>query len=173
MTILDDRYESWGVDLLGPREVLRQQLAPRRSAAVVRPAGRSAQVRPGPVRPSSAPMAYRGTGTGVSRAPHLGHRPVSTSATVAVAVMSALITLWLGWLAHLGGGSTAAAGGGLAVAPEQLAVVHVQSGETLQHLAGRMVPDAPVAQVVERIRALNNLDSSSLETGQTLIAPVG
>ncbi len=34
-----------------------------------------------------------------------------------------------------------------------------------------MAPDAPVGQVVERIRELNELDSASLDAGQTLIAP--
>ena len=36
-----------------------------------------------------------------------------------------------------------------------------------------MAPDAPVEQVVERIRDLNKLDSAALDAGQTLIAPIG
>jgi len=57
--------------------------------------------------------------------------------------------------------------------PDQLAVVRVQTGENLQHLAARVAPDAPLARVVARIRELNNLDSAALDAGQTLIAPVG
>ena len=34
-----------------------------------------------------------------------------------------------------------------------------------------MAPDAPVGQVVERIRELNELDSVAVDAGQTLIAP--
>jgi predicted Zn-dependent protease len=54
-----------------------------------------------------------------------------------------------------------------------LAVVQVQGGEKLQHLAGRVAPDSPVADVVDRIRDLNNLDSAAVDAGQTLIAPIG
>jgi hypothetical protein len=41
------------------------------------------------------------------------------------------------------------------------------------HVAHRVAPEAPVAHVVDRIRELNQLDSTSLDAGQTLIAPVG
>ena len=57
--------------------------------------------------------------------------------------------------------------------PDRLAVVQVQTGETLQQVAGRVAPDAPVSQVVDRIRELNQLDSVALDAGQTLIAPIG
>ncbi len=57
--------------------------------------------------------------------------------------------------------------------PDRLAVVRVESGETLEHLAARVAPDAPVGQVAKRIRELNDLDSAVLTAGQTLIAPVG
>ncbi len=43
--------------------------------------------------------------------------------------------------------------------PTELAVVQVKSGETLQQVARRVAPDAPVARVVEQIRDLNQLDS--------------
>ena len=45
--------------------------------------------------------------------------------------------------------------------------------ETLQQVAHRVAPDAPVGHVVDRIRELNQLESTSLDAGQTLIAPVG
>ena len=52
-------------------------------------------------------------------------------------------------------------------------MVRVQSGESLQHLAARVAPDAPTHQVVERIRELNALESATLDAGQPLIAPIG
>jgi predicted Zn-dependent protease len=88
---------------------------------------------------------------------------------VALAAIAALITLWLGSLAQVSAGRQDAS----ATAPDQLAVVQVQAGETLQHLAGRVAPEAPVEQIVTRIRQLNDLDSAAVEAGQTLIAPVG
>lgn len=112
-------------------------------------------------------MQYRGTGVAFSRAPHT-RRPVSAAVTIALAGMAALITLWLGMVAHLSGGPAAAD-----QAPDQLAVVQVQAGETLQQLAGRVAPDAPAGQIMQRIRDLNKLDSASLDAGQTLIAPIG
>jgi len=56
--------------------------------------------------------------------------------------------------------------------PDRLAVVQVQTGETLQQVAGRVAPDAPVGSVVDRIRELNQLDSVAIHAGQTLIAPI-
>ncbi len=113
-------------------------------------------------------MRYPGTGVAFSRAPH-ARRPVSTAVTIALAAVAALITLWLGLVGHLSGTPTAATD----QLPDQLAVVQVQAGETLQHLAGRVAPDAPAGQVMQRIRDLNKLDSASLDAGQTLIAPIG
>jgi LysM domain-containing protein len=123
--------------------------------------------RPTPARPAPGAVAYRGTGVAMSRAPH-EPRPVSAAVTAALAGMAALITVWLGSLAQSGGVT-----GTPAAVPDQLAVVRVQSGETLQHLAARVAPDAPVGQVVARIRELNHLDSAALDAGQTLIAPMG
>jgi predicted Zn-dependent protease len=113
-------------------------------------------------------LRYRHTGAARSRAAHPAPR-VSIAVTVALAGLAALITLWLGSLAQLSGARQSAS----AVAPDQLAVVQVQAGETLQHLAGRVAPEAPVEQTVTRIRQLNDLDSAAVEAGQTLIAPVG
>ena len=122
---------------------------------------------PAPTRPAVAAMAFRGSGVAMSRAEHR-HRPVSAAVTIALAGMAALITIWLGVVAHAGG----IAGPAPAV-PDRLAVVRVQAGENLQRLAARVAPDAPVTRVVERIRELNQLDSAALDAGQTLIAPVG
>ena len=56
--------------------------------------------------------------------------------------------------------------------PGRLAVIQVQTGESLQHVAARVDPDAPAADVVDKIRELNKLETVALDAGQTLIAPV-
>jgi predicted Zn-dependent protease len=92
---------------------------------------------------------------------------------VALALLAALVTVWLGLVADFGevlrGGSDQAAGR----MPYRFAVVRVETGETLQHLAARVAPGAPIGQVAQRIRELNGLGSSTVTAGQTLIAPVG
>ncbi|HME48018.1 MAG TPA: LysM peptidoglycan-binding domain-containing protein [Mycobacterium sp.] len=143
----------------------------------LRPAGRAVghrparspngRRRPAPTRPAGGAVAFRGTGVATSRAPHR-RRPVSAAVTIALAGMAALITVWLGALAHSGG-----VGGSAPAVPDKLAVVQVQAGDNLERLAARVAPDAPVGQVVERIKELNRLDSAALDAGQTLIAPVG
>ncbi|MDT5008418.1 MAG: hypothetical protein QOH57_35 [Mycobacterium sp.] len=120
--------------------------------------------RPASVRPGHGPMSYRGTGVRMSHAPHRP-RPVGVTVTLMLAAVAALVTIWLVSLAQ-------SRGGGAAEVPEQLAVVQVQPGESLQRLAARVAPGAPVAPVVERIRELNQLDSAALDAGQTLIAPI-
>ncbi len=130
-----------------------------------RPAG--VRRRPRSARPGGAPLAYRGTGVLMSRASHRP-RPITPVATVVLALLASAITVWLGLVAQLGG-----VVGTSAPVPNQLAVVQVQSGETLQQVAQRVAPDAPVGAVVERIRELNELDSAGLDAGQTIIAPVG
>ena len=79
--------------------------------------------------------------------------------------------MWLGLVAQFGG--VVGTGDSSRRCPTRLAVVQVQAGETLQQVAHRVAPDAPVGQVVERIRELNQLESVSLDAGQTLIAPIG
>jgi hypothetical protein len=150
MTMLDTRQ--------GPgltRAYTHDQIGYRRGRAV-----------PVSVRPSRGALAYHGTGVRLSRAPHRPRR-VSVSMTIALAGITALITVWLLAVAQARGTSSNAA------VPEQLAVVQVQPGENLQRLAARVAPDAPVGSIVEKIRQLNELDSPALDVGQTLIAPVG
>lgn len=124
----------------------------------------------GALRPLGVSVPYPGAGVRLSRArgAHRG-RPVTPATTVALALLAALITVWLGTVAQFGG----TAGRAPQPLPDRLAVIRVQAGETLQHVAARVAPDAPVGRVVERIRELNKLDSVSLDAGQTLIAPVG
>jgi hypothetical protein len=136
---------------------------------VVRPGFRPAGTRrrPTSARPGGASMRYRGSGVAMSRAPHR-QRPITPATTVVLALIAAAITVWLGLVAQFG--EMAA---GTAAVPDRLAVVQVQMGESLQQVAHRVAPDAPVGQVVDRIRELNELDSVALDAGQTLIAPVG
>ncbi|WP_422748047.1 LysM peptidoglycan-binding domain-containing protein [Mycobacterium sp. WMMD1722] len=143
-------------------------------AGPVRVVGRTEQVRtpvarrrPPARRPAGAPLAHRGSGVLMSRASHR-RGPITPAKTVLLALVAAAITVWLGAIAQLGGVEGAQAG-----EPPQLAVVQVQAGETLHKVAQRVAPDAPVSDVVERIRELNRLDSAALDAGQTLIAPVG
>jgi LysM domain-containing protein len=138
------------------------------AAPAVRPGPRpvGARRRPPASRPGGAPMRYRGTGVLMSRASHR-RRPITPAKTVMLALVASGITVWLGLVAHLGGVT-----GVTAPVPGKLAVVQVQMGETLQQVAHRVAPDAPVAQVVDRIRELNQLDSVAVDAGQTLIAPI-
>jgi hypothetical protein len=133
-----------------------------------RPRGADARRRPGPGRAAGAPVRYRGTGVLMSRSPHR-RRPITPFTTVALALLAALITVWLGVVAQFG----AAIQGATVPVPDKLAVVQVQTGETLQQVAARVAPDAPTGPVIERIRELNKLDSVAVDAGQTLIAPVG
>ncbi|MGH3561003.1 MAG: LysM peptidoglycan-binding domain-containing protein, partial [Mycobacterium sp.] len=131
-----------------------------------RDTGRTYAARTGPARsrPGGAPLRYRSTGLLTSRAPHR-RRPITPATTVALALLAALITVWLGLVAHFG----AAVADTAAAVPDQLGVVRVQAGESLQQLAARVAPDAPAGQMVDRIRELNKLDSVALDAGQTLI----
>jgi LysM domain len=147
--------------LLDTREILAEPVVRRPNRAA------HSRRRPAPVRPGGSPMRYRGTGVLMSRASHR-RRPITPATTVGLALLAALITVWLGVVAQFGG-----VVGTSAPMPDQLAVVQVQSGETLQQVAARVAPDAPVSKVVERIRELNQLESAALDAGQTLIAPIG
>ncbi|CAA0098504.1 Uncharacterised protein [Mycolicibacterium vanbaalenii] len=129
----------------------------------VRPA---AARRSAPLRPGGAPVRHRGTGVLVSRASHR-RRPITPATTVLLALIAGVITIWLGLVAQSGG-----VVGTDAEIPGRLAVVQVHTGESLQQVAQRVAPDAPVGEVVDRIRELNELESVTLAAGQTLIAPV-
>ncbi|HEY9265536.1 MAG TPA: LysM peptidoglycan-binding domain-containing protein, partial [Mycobacterium sp.] len=126
-----------------------------------------ARRRPRSRRPAGAPIRYRGTGVLVSRASHR-RRPITPATTVVLALIAGAITMWLGLVAQSGG-----VVGSEAQIPGRLAVVQVQAGESLQQVAQRVAPEAPVGDVIARIRELNELDSVALDAGQTLIAPVG
>ncbi len=121
-------------------------------------------------RPAGRPAAYRGNGIRVSTVPHRvhGRRSVSLKATIVVSVGAAVATMWLLML-----GQVSAAGVGGVGVPERVAVVQVAPGETLADVASRVAPDAPRSAVVSKIRELNELDSATVQAGQTLVSPVG
>lgn len=146
-----------------PTDVVVRTVRPR--PAVRRP--RETRARPLAGRPAGAAFGYRGTGVLMSRASHR-RRPVTPLTTVVLALLAAGITVWLGVVAQFGASIEPAA-----PVPGQLAVVRVQSGESIQQVAHRVAPEAPVSAVVDRIRELNKLPSVALDAGQTLIAPVG
>ncbi len=171
MTVLDDRHDDRHLVDWSTAWVPRSGASRSVEAWVPhRPVSRPGIQRPVPKRPAVAGLPYRGTGVPMSYAPHT-RRQVSTSVTVALAGLAALITLWLGSLAQSGLQRSAAPA--IVGVPDQLAVVQVHPGETLQQLAGRVAPGAPVGQTVERIRDLNKLDSTAVNAGRTLIAPLG
>ncbi|MUM17276.1 LysM peptidoglycan-binding domain-containing protein [Mycobacterium sp. CBMA271] len=118
-------------------------------------------------RPAGRPVAYRGNGIRVSTAVH-GRRQVSLKATIIVAAGAAMATMWLLML-----GQVSASGLGGAGVPDRVAVVQVAPGETLADVASRVAPDAPRSAVVAKIRELNELDSATVQAGQTLVSPVG
>lgn len=145
-----------------PTDLIVRPMQPARGANGAEGERRRPQRR----RPAGAPLRHHGTGVLMSRASHR-RRPITPLATVLLALVAATITVWLGLVAQMGASVDSPA-------PElgQLAVVQVQMGESLQQLARRVAPDAPVAAVVSQIRELNELDSAAVDAGQTLIAPV-
>ena len=148
------------IETVGPAN---HRVTGRRPAA----AACSGPHRPRP-RPAAPAVRYRGTGVLRSQTSHRP-RPITPLTTAVLALVAAAITVWLGLIAHLGAASTDAA----APVPDKLGVVQVHAGESLQHVAARVAPGAPTAQVADRIRELNQLDSVALDAGQTLIAPIG
>lgn len=161
VTVIDDRELS----ICRPVRGLRSSGGPSDRPVGMRPPVVRRQ-RPSRNRPVIAPMPYRGSGIAVSRAVHKP-KQVTAGVTIALSALSAFITVWLGLLAHFSGTPVSAD------IPDRLAVVQVQAGETLERLAGRVAPDMPAGQVMQRIRELNELGSGSVEAGQTLISPIG
>ncbi|MFV8052609.1 LysM peptidoglycan-binding domain-containing protein [Mycobacterium sp. 48b] len=165
MAIIDIPADSRSSAVRAMRKAQPPRARAQFGAAAPRPVRRVQ--RPAPSRPAAGAPRYRGTGVLMSRASHRS-RPITPLTTVLLALVAAGITVWLGLVAQLGG-----VVGAETPAPADLAVVQVKSGETLQQVARRIAPDAPVARVVEQIRDLNQLDSAAVDAGQTLLAPVG
>lgn len=57
--------------------------------------------------------------------------------------------------------------------PEPTRVVVVDQGDTLWAIASEITADGDVRGMVDRIEALNGLDSAGLQVGQKLRVPVG
>ena len=93
----------------------------------------------------------------MSRASHRP-RPITPTTTVVLALLAAVITVWLGLVAQVGG-----VVGTSAPVPNRLAVVQVQTGETLHQVARRVAPDATVgacAAAFAAPRPMNWLNSA-------------
>jgi hypothetical protein len=150
--------------------------ARRRSRPIrIRPAGRRARAaahRPRPSRPAGAPLRYRGTGVLTSATSHRP-RAITPATTVALALLAALITVWLHMVAQFGAAVRGGVPGMTHHVPDRLEVVRIAPGETLRQLAARVAPDAPSGQVAQRIRELNGIGPATPTAGQTLIVPVG
>jgi LysM repeat protein len=102
---------------------------------------------------------------GVSRADHRrGANDVGWRMVLASVVITAGVLCGLVGLAQLA--TTDSVGDSAATE-----VVQVQQGESLAAIAGRVAPDLPAAQVVERIMELNAMSNSALHPGQNLIVP--
>ena len=164
MTILDTREARNDFVCESQRDVRGAVRA--RVVDVSRPRPAAATRRPCSPRLPGAPLHRSGTGLPVSRVSHR-RRPVTPATTVVLALIAGAITLWLGLVAQFGG-----VVGSEAEIHSRLAVVQVRAGESLQQVAQRVAPDAPVRDVIERIRELNELETVALNAGQTLIAPV-
>lgn len=160
MTLIDTRPQHW----TGARPVAAEPRVLRG-----RPTAGQARRRPSSTRPGRMAVDRRGSGVLMSRAPHRRRRPITPLATVGLGLLAALITVWLGAVAQFG----EAVQGATLPSPSKLAVVQVQMGETLQTVAARIAPDAPIGETVQRIRELNELDTPAVNAGQTLIAPIG
>jgi predicted Zn-dependent protease len=103
------------------------------------------------------------------------HRPraITPARTAALALLAALITVWLHLVAQFGAAAQGGAAGLAHRVPDRLGVVRIAPGETLRQLAARVAPDAPSGQVAQRIRELNDIGTATPTAGQTLIVPVG
>src|ERR1700758_5328659 len=110
-----------------PIETISPNAPIRCRPAQVRPASRDR--RPGsrgpqPARPVASRPRYRGTGVLMSTAPHRP-RPITPATTVALALLAAMITVWLGLVAHFGGMLHSGPEQPRARVPDRLAVVRV------------------------------------------------
>src|SRR6201996_8808683 len=88
------------IETISPRPPVRVR------PAQVRPAagrdGRPGPRGPQPSGPAAARPRSRGTGVLMSTAPHRP-RPITPATTVALSLVAAGITVWLGFVAHFGG----------------------------------------------------------------------
>ena len=99
-------------------------------------------------------------------------RPITPATTVALALVAAGITVWLGLVAHFGGMLHAGPEKAAVQMPDRLAVVRVERGRRCStwrlrwHCMRRGSDRGP-------LRELNDSTPSAVTAGQTLIATVG
>lgn len=114
-------------------------------------------------------LRHGSAGTQVSRAPGPSHgrkRSLSgLSAVVATFVITAGVVAGLDAIANLRLAQTDSV-------PTSTDSVQVRRGESLGDVAARVAPEAPVAQVVDRIVELNAMPGAEVRPGQVLISPV-
>src|SRR6516225_4802297 len=97
-----DRHQPSGGTHMMPIETISPSAPIRCRPVQVRPVGhrgRPGSRGPQPSRPVAARPRYRGTGVLMSTAPHRP-RPIRPATTVGLALLAALITVWLGLVAH-------------------------------------------------------------------------
>ena len=101
-------------------------------------------------------------------------RPASSSLrlTRRGRIVLGLAVLMLGLLGLIVTGRSGALATSDAPAQAATASVVVGPGESLWQIVGRVSPDADPRAMVLRIRELNNLPSSTVEAGMTLLVPV-
>ncbi|GAA4815825.1 LysM peptidoglycan-binding domain-containing protein [Tomitella cavernea] len=116
-------------------------------------------------RPAGAPAALPRRALRMSGA---GHAPTGgeaerrgLAAAVAVAVLLALVIFAVAQVRSIGATTM----------PGDVNTVEVSSGDTLSSIARHAAPDVPVGQMVDRIIALNALDSAAVHAGQSLVVP--
>lgn len=127
---------------------------------------RPAVRRPARRRPESGAVRYRSHHVAVSRVEHpVVEEDVSWRTLLASVLVTVGVLLGLGVVAHA---VTSADAGSLSGATE---VVRVGSGETLTDVAERIAPSESAQQVIERIKELNAMSESSIDSGQSLVVP--
>ncbi len=116
-------------------------------------------VRPATVRATTASTAASTAAT-VTRLRLTRRGRAVIAALVSLPLVIALVALALN-----GGGATATTGA------SPVAVVTVESGETLWGLAAELAPEQPTADVVAQLIAMNELTSAELHAGQPIVVP--
>lgn len=104
------------------------------------------------------------------RAPSVACVPRSRGASLGWLILTAgvvmLIVFGAGWLLSSGGDSSSVP------VPSATTVVTIHSGETLWDVATQEAPSSSPQDVVDRIRALNNIADATLYPGEQLRVPV-
>lgn len=86
------------------------------------------------------------------------------AALVSLPLVIALVAISLN-----GGGATATSAD--VAAAVAVTTITVESGQSLWSVASTIAPDAPTADVVADLMAINALESASVQPGQQLIVP--